>query len=55
VKVSENSQVDKTAPGGDAVGQGCFNNVEYWKLPLKAGDKVEIKGNRDDRRAGAAF
>ena len=44
-KMSENSQIDKTAPGGDAVGQGCFNNVEYWKLPLKAGDKVEIKGS----------
>jgi hypothetical protein len=43
-KLSENSQVDKTAPGGDAVGQGCFNDVEYWKLPLKAGDKVVIRG-----------
>ena len=43
-KVSENSQIDKTAPGGDAVGQGCFNNVEYWRIQLRAGDKVEIKG-----------
>lgn len=43
-KVSENSQVDPTAPGGDAVGQGCFNDVEYWKVPLQAGDKVQITG-----------
>jgi hypothetical protein len=43
-KVSENSQVDNTAPGGDALGQGCFNDVEYWKLPLTAGDKVVIRG-----------
>jgi hypothetical protein len=44
-KVSENSQLDNTAPGGDAVGQGCFNNVEYWRIRLAAGDKIEIKGN----------
>jgi hypothetical protein len=44
-QVSEDSQVDQTAPGGDAVGQGCFNDVEYWKVPLKAGDKVQIKGS----------
>jgi hypothetical protein len=43
-KVSENSQVDPTAPGGDAVGQGCFNDVEYWRIQLRAGDKVEVKG-----------
>jgi hypothetical protein len=43
-KVSEDSQVDRTAPGGDAVGQGCFNDVEYWRIQLKAGDKVEVKG-----------
>jgi hypothetical protein len=43
-KVSENSQTDLTAPGGDAVGQGCFNDVEYWKVSLKAGDKVQITG-----------
>jgi hypothetical protein len=43
-KVSENSSVDVTASGGDSVGQGCFNDVEYWRLPLTAGDKVEIKG-----------
>ena len=43
--VSENSSIDQTASGGDAVGQGCFNDVEYWKLPLKTGDKVEIKGS----------
>jgi len=42
--VSEDSQVDRTAPGGDAVGQGCFNDVEYWRIQLKAGDKVEVKG-----------
>jgi hypothetical protein len=44
VKVSENSQIDRTAPGGDALGQGCFNNVEYWRIRLLAGDKVEVKG-----------
>jgi hypothetical protein len=44
-KVAENSQVDNTAPGGDAVGQGCFNDVEYWRIRLTAGDKLEIKGN----------
>jgi hypothetical protein len=43
-KVSEDSQVDPTAPGGDAVGQGCFNDVEYWRIQLRAGDKVEVKG-----------
>jgi hypothetical protein len=43
-KVVENSQLDKTAPGGDAVGQGCFNDVEYWRIQLKAGDRVEVKG-----------
>jgi hypothetical protein len=42
--VSENSAVDETAPGGDNVGQGCFIDVEYWRLPLTAGDRVEIKG-----------
>ena len=49
-KVSEDSQVDPTAPGGDAVGQGCFNDVEYWRIQLRAGDKVEVKGSGDDRR-----
>ena len=44
-KVSENSGIDQTAPGGDNVGQGCFNDVEYWRLPLTAGDQVEIKGS----------
>ena len=44
-KVSEDTQTDQTAPGGDAVGQGCFNDVEYWKVALKAGDKVQIKGS----------
>jgi hypothetical protein len=44
VTVSENSQVDPTAPGGDAVGQGCFNDVEYWRIQLRAGDKVEVRG-----------
>jgi hypothetical protein len=43
-KVSENSQVDPTASGGDAVGQGCFNDVEYWRIQLRGGDKVEVKG-----------
>jgi hypothetical protein len=43
-KMSENSQVDPTAPGGDAVGQGCFNDVEYWRIQLRTGDKVEVKG-----------
>jgi hypothetical protein len=44
-KVSENSSTDRTAPGGDNVGQGCFNDVEYWRLPLTAGDQVKITGS----------
>ena len=42
--MTENSQIDQTAPGGDSVGQGCFVDVEYWRLPLTAGDHVVIKG-----------
>jgi len=43
-KVSEDSAHDQTALGGNSVGQGCFNDVEYWRLPLTAGDQVEIDG-----------
>ncbi len=50
--VSENSSIDRTAPGGDSVGQGCFNDVEYWRLPLTAGDRVEIKGSETNAARG---
>jgi hypothetical protein len=42
--VSANSATDPTAVGDDGVGfeSGCWDAVEYWKLPLTAGDAVTI-------------
>jgi hypothetical protein len=42
--VSANSATDSTAVGDDGVGfeSGCWDAVEYWKLPLTAGDDVTI-------------
>jgi hypothetical protein len=42
--VSANTATDSTAVGDDGVGfeSGCWDAVEYWKLPLTAGDEVTI-------------
>jgi hypothetical protein len=42
--ISANSATDQTAVGDDGVGfeSGCWDAVEYWKLPLTAGDAVTI-------------
>jgi len=37
---------DSTADGsiGSEVSPGCWNDVEYWRLRLAAGDEVSIRG-----------
>jgi hypothetical protein len=47
VHESENTATDPTRRGdvGSELSQGCWNDFEYWRLPLKAGDKVSITGN----------
>jgi hypothetical protein len=43
-KATEDTGTEATGQGGESVGQGCFISVEYFRLSLKAGDKVQIKG-----------
>ncbi len=42
--VTANSATDQTAIGDEGVGfeSGCWDTVEYWKVPLTAGDAVTI-------------
>jgi hypothetical protein len=43
---SGNTASDSTADGsiGSELSRGCWNDVEYWRLRLAAGDVVSIKG-----------
>jgi hypothetical protein len=42
--ISANSATDQTAVGDEGVGfeSGCWDAVEYWKVPLAAGDAVTV-------------
>jgi hypothetical protein len=42
--ITANSATDQTAVGDDGVGfeSGCWDAVEYWKMPLTAGDAVTV-------------
>jgi hypothetical protein len=42
--ITANSATDQTAVGDDGVGfeSGCWDAVEYWKVPLTAGDAVTV-------------
>ena len=43
VKETGNTMSDKTGSGN--VGQlGCWNDLEYYRVPLKAGDQVAVDG-----------
>ena len=46
VEVSGDTSTDETGDGsiGSDESQGCWNDVEYWRLGLAAGDQVLIKG-----------
>jgi hypothetical protein len=46
VEASGNTASDSTADGsiGAELSPGCWNDVEYWRLRLAAGDVVSIKG-----------
>ena len=46
VQLSGDTSTDATANGsiGSEESTGCWNDVEYWRLPLIAGDQVLIKG-----------
>jgi hypothetical protein len=43
---TENTSNDPTLRQdvGSALSHGCWNDFEYWRLPLAAGDKVSITG-----------
>jgi len=46
VQLSGDTSQDATANGtiGSEESTGCWNAVEYWRLPLTAGDQVLIEG-----------
>ena len=46
VQFSGDTSTDATANGsiGSEESTGCWNDVEYWRLSLTAGDQVLIKG-----------
>ena len=46
VVASGDTSTDETGNGsiGSEESQGCWNDVEYWRLALAAGDQVLIKG-----------
>ncbi len=41
-----NTAADSTTEGSEGIGQssGCWNDLEYWRLPLVVGDSVLISG-----------
>jgi len=43
---SENTATDPTSQGAEGIGiaSGCWDDLEYWRLPLGAGEKVVITG-----------
>jgi hypothetical protein len=45
-EASGDTSIDETGNGsiGSDESQGCWNDVEYWRLALAAGDQVLIKG-----------
>jgi hypothetical protein len=47
VEAAGDTSTDETGDGsiGSDESQGCWNNVEYWRLVLSAGDEVLIKGS----------
>jgi len=46
VQESGNTMSDPTGNGsiGSDLSPGCWNDVEYWRLPLTAGDQILVKG-----------
>jgi hypothetical protein len=47
VQESANTTTDATTQGSEGIGllSGCWNDLEYWRLPLTAGDDVQISGH----------
>ncbi len=50
---SENTATDPTSQGAEGIGiaSGCWDDLEYWRLPLRAGEKVVITG----KTSGSGF
>jgi hypothetical protein len=46
VEAAGDTSIDETGNGsiGSDESQGCWNDVEYWRVALAAGDQVLIKG-----------
>jgi len=46
VQETGNTMTDSTGDGsiGSDLSPGCWNDVEYWRLPLTAGDEVVLSG-----------
>jgi hypothetical protein len=47
VQESGNTMTDATSQGSEGIGRlsGCWNDLEYWRLALTAGDDVQISGH----------
>ncbi|HEX4520414.1 MAG TPA: hypothetical protein VH063_12610 [Gaiellaceae bacterium] len=44
-QVTGDTATDPTAQASDSDVTGCWDDLEYWRVPLTVGDKVKVAGN----------